>query len=99
MSTCIGRKRKTRLRSCRLISVTKQILAGGRIKNPLHLRMERVLAVHRRKLHFQSQRIEHYSGLISQIGVFDYIVKKYAGVSLVNKVKRGLKKIKRKLIG
>lgn len=30
---------------------------------------------------------------------FDYIAKKYAGAGLINKVKRGLKKIKRKLIG
>ena len=30
---------------------------------------------------------------------FDYIAKKYAGAGFINKVKRGLKKIKRKLIG
>lgn len=30
---------------------------------------------------------------------FDFIAKKYAESGLVNKVKRGLKKIKRKLIG
>jgi len=30
---------------------------------------------------------------------FDFIAKKYAGAGLINKFKRGLEKIKRKLIG